>query len=129
MPRLAEPAILEQLEALREETKTEIEEELAKEKEARKRANEAAAAAAAAPERRDLQVLANARSSEAKSAESLVSLVGRTEGSVQVLVAQLNDAVNRAIELAFTAPAPETLDDLVMQLEALSFAITQRAGA
>ena len=40
MPRLAEPAILEQLEALREETKTEIEEELAKAKEARKRANE-----------------------------------------------------------------------------------------
>jgi len=40
MPRLAESMIFEQLEALREETKTEIEERLRKDKEARKRANE-----------------------------------------------------------------------------------------
>lgn len=72
------------------------------------------------PEDRHATELAEAVRSELASAERLHGLLDNTERSLRRLVSQLNDAVNRAAELAFAQAGQVTdLDAVLYDLEGL----------
>jgi uncharacterized RDD family membrane protein YckC len=83
------------------------------------RAKAAAADAKAHPSDSSRVDLAKALASEAASTARLAELVGVTERTQRRLIAQLNDAVNRAIEVTYSDAPEAGFASLVDELESL----------
>jgi len=94
----------------------------------RVRAAAARADALAHPGDRDLESLAAALAAEMASSDRLHALVASLDRNLHRLVAQLNDAVNQAVALAFGSTRYADLRSLVEQLEALREAFADSAA-
>jgi uncharacterized RDD family membrane protein YckC len=84
-----------------------------------RRAEAAAADAAAHPGDSTRSDLASALANEAASSSRVAELVATTERNLRRLIAQLNDAVNRAIEVTYSDSPESGFASLVDELESL----------
>jgi hypothetical protein len=93
------------------------------------RARAATEDAAAHPADASRLALAEALASETRSAEQLHASVSGAELHLRRLVAQLNDAVNRAVEAAFTGASERSFTSLIDELEAVRWGLRDARAA
>jgi hypothetical protein len=91
------------------------------------RAAAARADALAHPSDRQLDALAAALAAELASCERLHALVGSLDRDLHRLVAQLNDAANQAVTVAFDSAPDADFKSVVDQLESLREAFASTA--